>query len=328
MTTVTDGLYQYGGMPVGGDTLGLGNVYYIYDKNGAAAPDIEKRFGRKKYHNDHSNILHKHDATTSAATTCGFTSALAATKAGRNDYVVVLPTESIYEDYYVHALLTMSKKSVHLVCPAGMGPEVGACHAAIVWQKQDLDLIDVAGMSIEIAGLGFVNYDGQSSIVLTENGRHPSIHHNTLFTWWLSGAQVGVIVGSGGGGGWGSIDHNWIVGWGCAAGITCADGAIYLAAQATGARVHHNEITIGDGGIMTIGINNGAHKGMTNFNTFSSSGGVTSTAITNCVNIAAKAGAIGNLCAVAHNAAVSGGTDEVSFVRNYSASSGGNQEEA
>ena len=143
MTMVLDGLYQRGGQPVG--PISVGNIYYIYDTNStSSAAYINKRFSGQTYDDDGSELLHKHTATSTPVVTAdGFTSALAATVSGRNDYVVVLPTEDIFHDYYIDALLTMSKKAVHLVCPAGMGPEVGAAGAAIVWQKGNLDLIDM-----------------------------------------------------------------------------------------------------------------------------------------------------------------------------------------
>lgn len=322
MTMVLDGLYQRGGQPVG--PIAVGNIYYVYDTNSTdSATYINKRFSGQTYDDDNSELLHPHTATSApVVTTDGFTSALAATVAGRNDYVVVMPTEDIYHDYYINALLTMSKKAVHLVCPAGMGPEVGASQAAIMWQKSDLDLIDVTGMSIEIAGLGFVNYNSQSAIVLSEHGRHVNIHHNTFLLWWLSGAQVGAIVGSGGGGGWGCISKNWFVGWGCGS-VTCAAGVVYLAGQATGARVSYNEVTIGDNGIMSVGINNQAIKGMTAFNIFSESGGMGSAEITKAVGIYPYAAAIGNLAAVADGKGLTGGTADTSYVENYEASNGG-----
>ncbi len=326
MTMVLDGLYQRGGQPVG--PTAIGNIYYVYDTNStSSATYINKRFSGQTYDDDGSELLHKHTATSApVVTNDGFTSALAATVSGRNDYVVVMPTEDIFHDYYLNALLTMSKKAVHLVCPAGMGPEVGASGAALLWQKSAYAVINVTNMAVEITGVNFVNYNTKSSITLAEYGRYPNIHHNTFMLYWLSSAQVGAIVGTGGGGGWGCISKNWFIGWGMGS-VTCAAGVVYLAAQATGARVTYNEVTMGDNGIMTIGINNGAHKGMTAFNIFSESGAVGSAEITNCVNIAAKGGAIGNLGAVGNGQAVSGGTDEISFVENYSASGGGLQEE-
>ena len=85
----------------------------------------------------------------------------------------------------------------------------------------------------------------------------------------------------------------------------------------------YNEVTIGDGGIMTIGINNGAHKGMTAFNTFSESGATGTTEITTAVSVAAKGAAIGNLAAVGDGQGVTGGTANKSYVENYEASNGG-----
>ncbi len=113
MTTVGDGLYQYGGMPVG--PLGIGNVYYVYDSTSTSAPDMVKRYGKSRY-KDGSLPLHKHVSTSSVVTTDGLAAALALTVEDRNDYVIMMPG-----DYYVDEALVMDKRGVHLVCPAGMG---------------------------------------------------------------------------------------------------------------------------------------------------------------------------------------------------------------
>jgi hypothetical protein len=96
--------------------------------------------------------------------------------------------------------------------------------------------------------------------------------------------------------------------------------------QATGARVCRNEVTIGDGNTATIGISNLAVKGHTDFNIFSSCGGIAVTpsggAITNCVAINTMACAIGNRGAVAASALLSGGTAAHSYCDNMDGATG------
>jgi len=87
--------------------LGFGNVYYVCQStNTLPYADLVKKYGGRQYDDD-SYILH----TT-------IQSALDATVANRNDYVIVVPDPS---DYDITAALTMSKARTHLICPAGLG---------------------------------------------------------------------------------------------------------------------------------------------------------------------------------------------------------------
>ena len=122
-TDFPNGVTSFGGIVLG--AVGIGNVYYVCKTTDTAVyADMWKRYGgsRKKYEDD-SLILHS-----------TIQSALDATVECRNDYVIVMPSDS---DYDLTAVLTMSKKSVHLICPAGLGYDVGATNAARIHQTTD-----------------------------------------------------------------------------------------------------------------------------------------------------------------------------------------------
>ena len=174
MTTVTDGYYQYGGMPVGADLLAVGNVYYVCQTgNTTVHADMVQRFKGNKYKNDHSNILHSTIAT-----------ALTATVANRNDYILIVPDSS---DHDLTATLTMSKKAVHLLCPAAMGMTVGANNCCRIEQTGNYAIITVSGQAVEIAGLYFKNKATYAGITFGTDTWAPHVHHNT-FNLSLSGA--------------------------------------------------------------------------------------------------------------------------------------------
>ena len=314
ITNFPNGLSSFGGLLFGG--LGIGNVYYVVNSTSTSAyAEMLARFGDERY-SDGSKILHIHTSTASAVTNDGIADALACTVEDRNDYVVVMPANNTY---YIDAALAMNKKAVHLVCPAGMGYDIGATNAARIQQLTALTaVIAISDASVEVAGFYMKNVDKTSHITLAATSYALNIHHNTFPLIWVAGAQVGAIVGTGDAGAWGKIERNWFV---SQAGndLTCAAGIIVIQASATACQVNHNQITIGDGNIATIGISNGAVKGHTDFNIFSESGGSGPSdggTITTCIVIHASGCAIGNRAAVGTGQILSGGTSAHSYSDN------------
>ena len=309
MTTVGDGLYQYGGMPVGANLMGVGNVYYVCyttDTQGTTVyADMVQRFRGKKYKNDHSNILH----TT-------IQSALDATVECRNDYVVVQPKNI---DYDITAALTMSKKAVHMICPAGMGYDMGANNACRIEQTTDsFNVIQVSDAAVEIAGFYFKPDASASASIITlaANSYGLNIHHN-YFTLKGSVAAGAGILASGTGGAWGQIVRNKFESQHSSA---TYGTVITIAANATGAEVSYNHFSIGNTScVATVVIQNGAVLGNTNFNVFGTCGGnavASGGEIGACINIAATGNAIGNRGAVGSAELLNGGTSAHSFCDN------------
>jgi len=104
MSVIPDALFHRGGVPV--DSLrgwDAGNVYWVIQTTNANYTTfVRDRQGM--YENDKSEIVH----TTIA-------SALTASVAERNDYIIVVPDNDFYDD---SSTLTMNKASVHLIAPS------------------------------------------------------------------------------------------------------------------------------------------------------------------------------------------------------------------
>jgi hypothetical protein len=310
------------GVPIFG-SLGIGNVYMVgQTADSDAYNDFQKRYNKNRY-TDGTWMLQPFVGTGSvAATTNGIQLAADSCVTNRNDYVVVAPSDS---NYGLDAVITLSKKAVHLVCPSGIGGDgfpVG--NSARIKQLTAANAVfAVSNQAVEIAGFYIKNYTALSAITLSAAAHSPNIHSNMFVMVW-SGAQAPSIAGTGAGGAWGSIGpKNWFIsesGTAQTAAIACVD----IQTFATGCRVCGNEVTIGDANTATLCISNMAVKGRTDFNTFATGGGTGGTGvITNAIVVPTLDAAIGNRGAVATGCLVSGGTAASSFCDNRDALNGG-----
>lgn len=317
MPNFANGVMSHG-VPLTGMTFG--NVYLVYGSASSSVTDLQKRYSKTRYE-DGTYMLQKHVSSASTVTTNGLKNALANTVEDRGDYVVVMPANATY---YIDEALAMNKKGVHLICPEGLGYEIGATNAARIQQiTASTAIIAVSDAAVEIAGFYFKNINGAAAITLAATSYAVNIHHNTFPLIWTSSA-IGSIIGSGDGGAWGKIEHNWFVSQ-AGGSQTCAAGVIQIQASATACQVNHNQIVIGDTQTATVGIANSAVKGCTNYNLFSESGSSSVSdggTITNCIAIHASGSAIGNRCCVAAGEFASGGTAGTSFCDNADGATG------
>lgn len=245
--------------------------------------------------------------------------ALAETQECRNDYVIVWPSNA---DYDITAALVMDKKSVHLICPAGFGNERGSTNAVRIHQTTAATaVIAVSDASIEIAGFYLKNYQNVSHITLAATSYAPNIHHNTFTMNTSSTTSEPCIACSGDAGGWGTVaEYNWFCSY--AGNDTTIASVITVGASATCARVCHNDFSFGDGITVTVGINNQAVKGTTNYNNFSAAGG--DSTITHAISVHTQGSAIGNrVCGTVDGEVMTGGTVDYSFCDNMNALNGG-----
>lgn len=286
--------------------MGIGNIYYaIKPAESFYAQFVKDKQGK---YSDGSKIVH----TT-------IQSALNATVECRNDYVIVQPSNS---DWDHTAVLTLSKKCVHLVCPAGLGYRVGANNACRIHQTTAATaIIALSDSAVEIAGFYLKPYADLSHLTIA-NGSYAMNVHNNFFTFNWSTAPAAAILCTGDGGAWGLVSHRNFFESMAGVNVTCAS-IITIEASATGARCNENTIILGDGNIATIGINNGAYKGETNYNTFGVGGGATCGVFTHCITINAVGTAIGNRGPVADSVLLAGGTNDASFADNMNGVNGG-----
>ncbi len=293
----------------GGQGMGVGNVYRVikssesYFNSFRADHDFE--------YTDGSRSVHADDGTGD-----GIQAALDATVEGRNDYVIVQASDS---DYDLTAVLTLSKKSVHLICPAGLGLDRGATNACRIEQTAAADIFAVSDASIEIAGFYLKHKQNTTAIGLSALAYAPNIHHNNIAMNTTSTTSQAMIHAVGDGGAYGDIHHNWIYSSG--GNDTTIAAIIIVGASATMAKVTHNDITIGDGMTATVGIQNLATKGMVAYNDFGQAGA--DSTWTHCIQVSSFGNAIGNRGVVADSILVVGGAADKSFSDNMNGVNGG-----
>lgn len=293
--------------------LGIGNIYYVIKESEAFfdqfMADNEGEYG------DGSQIVH-----TDSGDGASIQSALDATVANRNDYVVVNPSQS---DYDVTSTLTLTKKAVHLICPGGLGNKVGATNAARIHMTSDLPLMTLSDSSIEVAGLYFKNFSN-NSIMQLESASYALNVHNNNFLWTAASSGAVPIVDNQitatfDGGSWGTFESNWFAN--VAGGSATVAKLFRIHGNCKNLRIKYNEFTLSDAITVTVGIDNQAVGGRVDYNDFSGDG--TTAVWTNCVNLITKASAIGNRFAVGTGQAFSGGTADANFSDNRDGLNGG-----
>lgn len=318
MTTFSN--LQSNGVPLG-VPFGAGNVYYVIKSD----ETFYDRFVRKHQgtYEDGSEIVHADDGSGD-----GIQTALDACVANRNDYVIVNPSES---DYDLTAALTMSKKAVHLICPAGWGYDRGATNACRIEQTTDDEpLIEVSASAVEISGFYFKNNyitTAGGGIILSNTTYGLNIHHN-YFAMRLKTTTNEPMIGpliantTGDAGAWSTIYRNVFQSQSGASATIPA--IVRFNSQATGVRVIACDFAIGDtDNTATVGCLVGSVKGYVgdcNFMAHQTASGAG--VFTHCISIHSSGSAIGNRAAVKSNMLV-GGTDECSFSDNRNGVAGG-----
>jgi len=257
----------------------------------------------------------------------GIQSALDACVSKRNDYVIVLPSTVHYD---LTTPLIMSKKNVHLLCPAGMGHGVGSTNALLIHQNTaNTNIITLTGDSCEIAGFWFRTFTSTTASVIqfseASKGQCANIHHNT-FTQQLSGATNGYAISgaAGGSGNYSNIHHNRFTVTGN--GLTLTHCVKLLTTQSVFANndMHAmNGATIGIG-VQCVGVGSVIKNNY--FYAHPSSVGIAASAFGACIYVDATNDStcvIGNIGAVATGTMVQGGTNDVMYSRNFGAVDGG-----
>jgi hypothetical protein len=317
--------FPFGGLDIplfSGLSLGAGNVYIVANTADTYAyPAAKRRFGNARNH-DGTKVFYSHHATASVVSENGIKEALAQCQANRDDYVIVLPSSG---SYYTDEAWSISKESVHLVAPSGMGVPYGSNKSVRVNQiTAATEVLNLSANYCEVAGLWMKNYYSAATVILAA-AQASNVHHNYFALQHTGGTNAPAIYGTGAGGAWGQIYNNWIISQ-AGNSATCA-AVILIDATATGAVVSHNMITCGDGNTFTIGISNQAVKGMTNFNIFNesqSSGGYSGGVIAAAISISPTGGAVGNRGAVASGHLLAAdGTTNVSYSQNFDGQAGG-----
>ena len=298
--------------------MGPGKIFYVVN----AADTEVYNYLSEMILPDTDGTIRLYSATSLTADVA-IQAALDACVANRNDYVVIMPSST---NYSITTAISVSKKGVHIVCPTGLGgnfPIGNTARLKSIVAATPVFAIAANTEAVEIAGLYIKNYADVAAITVDTGCSALNIHNNMFPMVWTT-SPVASIVGTGSAFAWSSIEHNqWISETGSQ--VTAAIAAINIQTTATGARVCHNEVTLGDRNVATVAISNLAAKGHTDFNVFSESGGAAANigggsyggTITKCIAISTSACAIGNLGAVATTHMVTGGTAAISYSENY-----------
>jgi hypothetical protein len=193
----------------------------------------------------------------------------------------------------------------------------------------DLPLMTISDSAIEIAGLYFKNYSNNSVMQLETASYALNIHHNN-FMWTAASTGCVPIVDNQitttyDGGSWGTFEANWFAN--VAGGSATVAKLFRVHGNAKNFRIKYNEFTLSDAITVTIGIDQQAVGGTVDFNTFRGDDNV-GAEWTNCINLIAKATAIGNRAAVGTGQLFSGGTTDANFCDNMDGLNGGTTVEA
>jgi hypothetical protein len=318
---------QFPGFKLGAEFLSPpGNIYYVIQTTEAHYAQFIKDY--QETYSDGSRAVYPHTATDSVVTTNGLQNALNACVANRNDYVIIMPSASHYN---ILAALTMSKRSVHLICPAGLGMEAGASNAALIHQNTaNTNIITLTGDSCEIAGIWFRTFTSTTASVIeiptVSTGQNANIHHNT-FNQTLSGATNGCMISFsvGGSGNYSNVHHNRF--WTTGAGLTGTCGVYMATTQSVFA---YNDMHTINGATLAIGVRCAGVGSVIKYNNFfahrASVGGISASLFTAAIYVADDDDStcvLGNRGSVGSGCLTAGGTTDVTFCDNRSAVNGG-----
>jgi len=302
-----------------------GNVYYVIKKTEAYFSKFLKDY--QCTYSDSSKAVCIDEGSATAALNTGIQDALNKCVANRNDYVLIMPSQN---DYDIGAALTMSKRAVHLICPAGLSYSIGATNAARIHQNGDYAIIDLQEGNIEIAGLYFKNYVKQYAIDASVYATvyATNIHNNYFSIIGTDSSTDGLpLIGSSIATAnqqdqysYGRIERNVFI---AVTGNTVTLAKVIDVSQfAVGCDICHNSLTSRLGWTFTVGIYNYSSGGHTDYNILGASGGTGATGggiIANGIDVGVSGNVIGNRGAIAGAGLVAGGTADNSFCDNRSA---------
>ena len=244
--------------------------------------------------------------------------ALDACVANRNDYVIVMPDSATYA---VAATLTMSKNSVHLICPSGICPSGMATNAARIISTYAGDWMTISADRVEVAGLFVRPTVDQDGIILSGARAGLYIHNNSFGgTVTASGAGSTRMIGDSDTLTFSNYIDNWVCpGYNPPTGSTTCLAGIQISSNAGGKNVVRGNMIITGGNPGTITVTAGAsiagHYNVMMENLFAET--VTYGIFTNAWNVDTRTIIIENRVAMS-TPATAGGTADKTNVGNFS----------
>lgn len=296
----------------------LGKIFFVAHGDDAWSIDLLNEFP-----NDPDGVPRVYLTTPSADTDdLAIQAALDACVAGRNDYVIVMPSNN---DYDLSTKLTMSKRGVHLIGLDFLSnkQEVGSNSATKLHMTADDDAILLSGGNCEFAGFYCKNYNNQSFVMMSgavADCTH--IHHNHFGLYATTTNGVPSIDAASSSSSFLCFERNTFAS--VVSDLTFSS-VISIGSSNTWAKVMHNNFMIGDGNTVTSVIYNLSYKGQVNDNDIMAAnggGGATST-ITNCITIGGGCATRNNMAVVNTTTTDLSGGGSYSFINNYNGLNGG-----
>ncbi|KKL55567.1 hypothetical protein LCGC14_2254130 [marine sediment metagenome] len=156
----------------------LGKVFFVIHADNASDNHLLEEFPV-----DRDGVPRVYQTTSGAATdNLAIQAGLDACVAGRDDYVIILPSNG--NDYDLGALLTMSKNNVHLISLEAINADpirIGASRGVVLEQTASVDVAYITGQNCEFAGFYIKNKANYSAVQAGATAHTMYIHHNLLF---------------------------------------------------------------------------------------------------------------------------------------------------
>lgn len=320
ITHFPNGISSFGNVINPGFGFGVGNVYYVCQTtNTVVYADMVLKYGGQTYDNDGSAILH----TTIA-------SALSATVANRDDYVIVCTDSS---DYDLTAALSMDKKGVHLIAPGGLGTNGIGMNAVRLDCTADASAMTSTADAIEFAGFFIKGYLNTSALILFSSTRwHNNIHDNFVGIKASSAGSANYGIFGAGACSHMAIHRNYVTVY-LPAAMTgadnaCAGGIVFTSGSCTRNVISNNIVTTGANTTMALGIQDVGDQAIISNNRLlecPAFGGVyDASTLTLGIQSSVTSLVTDNRVAIATAGnAVIGGTADQTYVQNFEGTSGG-----
>jgi len=232
-----------------------GKIFFVVKGMDAWAQELLNEFPPDKDGQSRVFVATATNSDTTGNDNLAIQAALDACVAGRNDYVMVMPSSY---DYNIATTLTMTKRGVHLIAPAGMTYERGANNSTKLHLiTAALPMITVTGDNCEIAGFYMKNfYDGTLAcgqhILLGAGSTGCTVRHNHFVVRPANATNTAVVEGTSTGAGYARIENNWFESQ--ASGAYTIPAYVTAAAGATHLRVCNNDMEASQGNIVTTAI--------------------------------------------------------------------------
>ena len=297
-----------------------GNVYYVIKADASFYGVFHERY--QQTYEDGTVAVHADDGDG-----LGIQAALDACTANRDDYVLVMPSDS---DYDLTVTLTMSKARTHLIAPSGLGKGGMSSNSVRLHQNTAATaMVTMSADTIECAGFFFKG--GTGDIIIISGSRwFVDIHDNFFGQSNTDGTDNSGVLGAGAVNG-STIRNNYFTNY--APGLLTGtdndmEGFINLSSASSGRNLIEDNIGVtGMNTEVTVGIQIMGTESIIRRNhiaeSYTSGGGTQAGILTVGINMGATCFASdNNIFGTGASAALTGGTPDVTCISNWDSTNG------